>query len=265
MFHYLQIFRTVLLSSLAFVFMFSFSLFVLSSPLGQHLSASPLLDVTTGLVGYWKFDEGVGTTAADSSGNNNTGTLVNSPTWTTGKIGNALSFNGVNSYVNVGSPTVLNDLQSFTYSLWINPRSLGQSIYGGVLIEKAGGSGFKRFTLANNIGQNFRGEVETTGSTVIVNSTLNTVSLNQWQHVVMTYDDTTKTATIYKNGTLLSSGTGGGSLISEAVGNLIIGNNAATSRTFDGSIDDVRIYNRALTASDIQALYALGSGAPSPA
>ena len=47
-------------------------------------------DITTGLVGWWKFDEGSGTAAGDSSGNNNTGTLTNGPTWTTGKIGGAL-------------------------------------------------------------------------------------------------------------------------------------------------------------------------------
>jgi hypothetical protein len=49
-----------------------------------------------GLVGWWKFDEGSGTVAYDSSGNGNDGNLTNGPTWTTGKIGGALSFDGVN-------------------------------------------------------------------------------------------------------------------------------------------------------------------------
>jgi hypothetical protein len=52
-------------------------------------------NITTGLVGHWKFDEGSGITAGDSSGNNNTGTLTNGPTWTTGKLGGALSFDGI--------------------------------------------------------------------------------------------------------------------------------------------------------------------------
>jgi len=52
-------------------------------------------DITTGLVGHWKFDEVSGTTATDSSGNNNAGTLTNGPTWTAGKIGGALSFDGI--------------------------------------------------------------------------------------------------------------------------------------------------------------------------
>ncbi len=52
-----------------------------------------------GMVAYWTFDEGSGTTANDSSGSGNKGTLFNSPAWTTGKINGALSFNGVNNYV----------------------------------------------------------------------------------------------------------------------------------------------------------------------
>jgi len=56
-------------------------------PLAVHAQ-----DITTGMVGHWKFDEGSGTSAVDSSGNNNTGTLTNGPTWTTGKIGGGLSF-----------------------------------------------------------------------------------------------------------------------------------------------------------------------------
>jgi len=59
-------------------------------------------DITTGLVGHWTFNEGAGTTASDSSGNNNTGTLINGPIWTTGKIGQALDFDGVNDYVDLG-------------------------------------------------------------------------------------------------------------------------------------------------------------------
>jgi hypothetical protein len=60
-----------------------------------------LIDQAQGLVGYWPFDEGGGTIAKDYSGNGNNGTLVNNPTWTTGKVGGALSFDGANDYVRV--------------------------------------------------------------------------------------------------------------------------------------------------------------------
>ena len=58
--------------------------------------------IASGLIGSWKFDEGVGDTAADSSGNNNLGALVGSPTWVDGRLGKALSFDGVDDYVEIG-------------------------------------------------------------------------------------------------------------------------------------------------------------------
>ncbi|MEK7138744.1 MAG: LamG-like jellyroll fold domain-containing protein, partial [Patescibacteria group bacterium] len=217
-------------------------------------------DITTGIVGHWKFDEGSGTTAVDSSGSNNTGTLTNGPIWTAGKVGGALDFDGSNDYVNAGSAASLDDLQDFTYSAWIYPRTLGEGIFKGIIVEKAGGSGFKRFTLGDSIGLNFRGEVELTGSSAVVNSNASAVSLNQWQYVAMTYNQATHTVTLYKDGTLLASNSGVGSLVSEAVGDLLIGNDVAMSRTFDGLIDEVRIYNRALTQADIQTLHAYMGG-----
>jgi hypothetical protein len=75
----------------------------------------------TGLVAHWEFDETSGITVSDSSGNGSNGTLLNGPTWTTGRIGNALSFDGVNDYVSIGNPFVLNlGTNSFTYSVWVN-------------------------------------------------------------------------------------------------------------------------------------------------
>src|SRR6266498_470903 len=56
-----------------------------------------------GLVGYWSFDDGTGTIAGDSSGNDNTATLINGPIWTSGEIGGALSFDGVDDYVSFAS------------------------------------------------------------------------------------------------------------------------------------------------------------------
>ena len=66
-------------------------------PVAQTSSSS------TGPVGYWKFDEGSGTLVSDASGNSNTGTLVNGPTWSTGVKGTALSFDGVDDYADMGS------------------------------------------------------------------------------------------------------------------------------------------------------------------
>ena len=77
----------------------------------------------SGLVAYWKFDDGNGTTACDSSGNGNSGTLINGPLWTTGRVGKALYFDGVDDNVNVPASNSLNLTNSFTLSAWVNPAS----------------------------------------------------------------------------------------------------------------------------------------------
>ena len=85
-------------------------------------AASPAV-APSGLVAYWKFDEGSGTTAADSSGNGNTGTLINGPLWTAGRVGNALFFDGIDDNVTVLDSTSLHLSSSFTLSAWVNPTS----------------------------------------------------------------------------------------------------------------------------------------------
>src|SRR5690606_18753071 len=101
---------------------------------GNDLALNPLYN-TQGLVGYWTFDEGSGTTANDSSGNNNTGTLTNGPTWQSGtscKVGGCLSFDGSNDNVVITNQAYINDLGkvdvSYSISFWVNSASSGTSI-----------------------------------------------------------------------------------------------------------------------------------------
>ena len=77
----------------------------------------------TGLVAYWKFDEGSGTIACDSSGNGNTGTLANGPQWIAGNFGHALYFDGLDDNVLVAAAHSLDLSGSFTLSAWVNPVS----------------------------------------------------------------------------------------------------------------------------------------------
>jgi uncharacterized membrane protein len=89
-------------------------------------------------VGYSKFDEGSGTAASDSSGNNNTGTLVNGPVWTAGQAGNALSFDGVNDYVQVNANTIFNLSKPFTVAFWFKNIQTGNL----VILENNQNSGY---------------------------------------------------------------------------------------------------------------------------
>src|SRR3990167_5402647 len=112
-----------------FVFVLSFSVFaayIFFFPL-SHAKA----DITNGLVSHYKLDETSGTTATDSAGTN-TGT-INGATPTTGKINNALSFDGTNDYVNAGNPASLTDINVKTISAWIKLNSYGETSYGRVV------------------------------------------------------------------------------------------------------------------------------------
>src|SRR3990167_8305115 len=96
-------------------------------------------DITTGLAGHWKFDETSGTSASDSSGNNNTGTLTNGPTWTAGKIGGALSFDRVDDYVHIQQSNILKPLSAITFTTWIKPNP-GTNSSGSTILSWDGGS-----------------------------------------------------------------------------------------------------------------------------
>src|SRR3990167_8862308 len=105
-----------------------------ASNLEIAIAAAP----TSGLVGYWNFDEGSGATVADSSGNGNNGTLSGGPTWVTGKVGSgALSFDGTNDYINIPSSALYDFAGDFTVSAWVyEPVGSAQSQQGFIKRSK---------------------------------------------------------------------------------------------------------------------------------
>ena len=209
----------------------------------------------SGPIGWWKLDEGSGTSTADASGNGNTGTLTNSPTWISGRVGpGALSFGGTTAYVNVpNSSGILDNLQNtgMTVSAWIKAAGTGGG-NAGRIVEKG----------------NWFFAMGTVSSTTVVRFTIQdtagsrpssaAVTLNSWVHVAATWagEASGSSITLYVNG-VASNGTlisGTGTVGSES-GAAQIGNRASdTARGFNGGIDEVRIYNRVLSAAEIQAL-----------
>ena len=209
-------------------------------------------DITTGLVAHWKFDEGSGTSATDSSGNGNDGTLTNGPIWKTEsdcKRGGCLYFDGVNDYVNCANNYVLSS--SYTFSAWVNildisiPRIIF-GIYTPFTIQMYGesaGAGYqyKYFIIAYDALANF-----------IQLSTGEYPQTNIWRHVVVVWDRSQNKASFYINGDYISLGNIPSEL--SATTNLKLGG-THNNWYMKGYMDEMRIYNRALTASEIKALY----------
>jgi Concanavalin A-like lectin/glucanases superfamily/Bacterial Ig domain len=206
-----------------------------------------------GPVAAYSFNQGSGTTAADISGNGLTGTLAGA-TWTTsGHHGDALSFNGTTSYVDLGNPALLNGTGSMTWAAWV--YATGNPPDDGQIIAKADGSSGWQLKTSPDTGPETFG-VKVSGSTTSAQRYSKTVrALNQWYHVTGVYNATTRTLDIYVNGVLDDGVLLGTIPSSQAVANLNV-NIARRSGGFyfKGVIDDVRIYNRALSQTEIQAI-----------
>jgi len=200
-----------------------------------------------GLVGYYPMNEGTGTIAGDFSGNGNTGTLVSSPTWVTGKLGQALSFNGSNT-VSIPNSSSLSPTASITLSAWVSP--VGSGIFKTIIgkgadktyeIDTGGGTNSVRFVLMNSVPHAF------------VNFTVsNILPLNQWTLVTATYDGSV--AHLYANGVLVGSQ----SVVDTIAATTYPVTIASGDNFFNSTIDDVRIYSRALSSAEIAYLYQSG-------
>lgn len=197
-------------------------------------------------VGQWTLDERTGTTAYDTSGNGNSGTLNNGPVWTAGKVGQGLNLDGNDDIINAGSNTSIDDLfqAGATIEAWVNPASCGES-NEGVLFEKNDwdfticAAGSKRLRFFANFDGATNGEW---------NSAANSIDFNKWQHVAIVYDSSSATnePLFYING-ILSTTTEtinpAGSHVSDSTDTLYMGAFGGGTQTYDGKIDDVRIYN----------------------
>lgn len=218
---------------------------------GNLTTSSPVVNVTvsnsgsTGLVSALSFNEGSGTTVADSSGNGNNGTIAGA-TWSAGRFGSALSFNGASSMVTVPDSASLDLTNGMTLEAWVNPVAI--SSWRTVILKEIPGD--LSYALYAN-GDNSRpGVWITIGGTTYDTRGTAQIPVNTWTHLAATYDGTTMR--MYVNGTQVSSRNVSGSM--SVSGNpLRIGGNTVWSEWFQGLIDEVRIYNRALSAAEIAA------------
>ena len=229
-----------------------------------------------GCIGHWMVREGAGATVNDLArgGNSNNGafgTSTNAPLWTGGLFGSALSFDNSNDYVNCGSDVLFDNITLMTVVAWIFPKSAGlatvNTVYRGAIVTKGlTGVGWN-LSLSSadgvSVGVKFSSCHVTTN--MIHRTTDGTLLLNVWSHIACTFlraaSNTPATnAIIYINGrepTYQTSTGGSGNIQSDAAEEVIIGNNptSALTQTFDGYIDEVRLYNRILARDEIISLY----------
>ena len=213
---------------------------------------------TNGLAAWYKLDEsGTATVASDSSGSGNNGSLANfsfdnvTNGWVNGKFGKALLFNGSSDYVNIPNSSTLNGTDSLSVSTWVYPtsftlsRSYGNSL--GVTLIESNENGTATGWI---IGTNNSGNIWWWPSGGNDRFSTKTLPLNAWSHVIIIYSS--GYVSFYING-VLSNTTAS---VSPNIPTFIkIGAKSWTSSWLAGSIDDVRIYNRALTANEVQQLY----------
>jgi chitodextrinase len=206
-------------------------------------SATTTQAATAGLVAAYAFNEGSGTTVTDTSGNGNTGTLANA-TWTVGgKYGGALSFNGSNATVNIPDSATLHLGSAMTLEAWVNPTTVS-SIWRDV-IYKANDVYYLEGT-SDRLGVPAGGGTfGGTGATAYGSAA---VTASVWTHLAVTYDGAT--LRVYVNGVQVGSQARAGS-IANSTNPLQIGGDSIHGQYFQGSIDEVRIYNTTLAASDI--------------
>ncbi|MCK5040300.1 MAG: LamG domain-containing protein, partial [Candidatus Aenigmarchaeota archaeon] len=223
-------------------------------------------DLTSGLVGWWSFDNGNKTTDAkawDYSGNNNHGTLTNMNIgtdnctgncsgWTTnGNLSNGVYFDGNDDLIDCSTGSSLDAINKMTYSVWfkINQRDNWDRILGKRTFD--GGTQEIDLILGDDNKAWFYTEVD--GSCTMAMKS-NTFSLDEWVHIVVTIDNTSQIAKIYHNGTYIENDTSF-SLPILTQGTSFRMGRANTAAHFNGTIDEVRVYNKVLSPDEINTLY----------
>jgi PKD repeat protein len=200
---------------------------------------------SAGPVAAYGFEEGSGAATGDDSGNGNSGT-ISGATWVTGKFGKGLSFNGSSSLVTIPDSSSLDLTTMLTLEAWVNLNTIGAD-WASVIFKPVDASslsyvlqGVSQPSQAPSLG------ISASSSNLVAPSPLPT---NTWTHLAATYDGTTMR--LYVNGALVASRAQTGAITTSGQA-LTIGGNPLFGAYFSGQIDEVRIYDRALSSSEIQ-------------
>ncbi|MFZ1108526.1 MAG: LamG domain-containing protein [Rhodomicrobium sp.] len=209
----------------------------------------------TGLSAYWKFDEGSGTTAYDSSGNGANLTLSGS-SWGTGIINSCFNPNG-SVYASVTNSAIRQNY-SFTYSTWVKLSSIpGTSV---VIAEIGTTGGDENLWLYYNPYPYIQYGMTSSGAI----TDYPTISAGVWYHIVVVLDTVAQTFSLYINGSLAKSSSIGTERYTGSSSLIRVGAYYTDGFIFTGLIDETGLWSRALTLAEIGVLYNSGAGKSYP-
>lgn len=201
-----------------------------------------------GCVGNWLFNEGGGNTAYDASGNSRSGALTNGPTWEGGTFGPAVRFNGSNHVINCGTFSVPST--ELTICAWVRFYAFNGN--NERIIQKADGTGQAQhdfmLSLAGATNDIIRARFNRTEHTLVGTARL---TANRWHHVAATYND--GTGRTFLDGVEDSTATFNAGSLPTNSNPVYIGNSTALSTTINAAYDDIRLYNRELTAYELKS------------
>jgi glucose/arabinose dehydrogenase len=229
---------------------------LLASAAGPTTAAVP----TEGLVAHWSFDEGSGSTAADRSGNGHAGSLQYGATWAAAaqcKLGACVSLDGSDDYVRVLNKASLELTGDVTVAAWIKPAAVGSE---RTVVSKR--YEFELGAIDDVAPHPLKWTHKAAGGAVVSGNLTTSTEASRWHHVVLVRDATAREIRGYEDGTPNVTGTYA-SPPATSTYNVNIGRNPGGGQHFKGLIDEVRVYGRALSPAEVQALYD-EAGAPLP-
>ncbi|MGB9848140.1 MAG: LamG-like jellyroll fold domain-containing protein [Minisyncoccia bacterium] len=215
---------------------------------GSNLFIHPLRPAA-----YWSFDEGNGNIAYDRSGNENNGTLYNGPTWVDGKVGKALSFDGIDDYVYIPDSNSLKITGPLTISFLAYPTNISkgrQNPFG-----KAYGGEYDLTMETTTALSFYQGSAGNNNTPYVGCYSISMFNNNSWTFVDLTRNITTKTIAYYKNGQINPSSCG--TWVDPSVSTRRVGIGYEYAGYWQGIIDEVLLYPRTLSAAEINRHYQL--------
>ncbi len=235
------------------------------TPTPNQSAYGPCWAFTTSLVGpvaYWPFNGN----AQDATGNGYNGTLQNGPGYVAGRVNQAIGMNGISQRVDMANPASgLTDIPAKTIIAWINMSSGSGNTYKDILVKGDAGCGWWLSVMNSSFVH--WGQCFSSGTYGSWGSPAGSITANQWYQVAVTYDNSSAAniPTFYINGSptaLTTIGSPIGTVSSDApylvsAGGEIPNNN----ENFGGTIDEVRLYNRVLSAAEISSIYAADAAA----